>query len=129
MEKNALLKSLILGTGALAMSVGAVASSAAADTVLTVSSWASPKHTMNANVFPWMNEQLSACSGGSRSLKVEYGLAPPPAQYDTVRDGVADITWMVHGYTPGKFETTKIAELPGLYGKSEAVSAAFQATW
>jgi TRAP-type C4-dicarboxylate transport system substrate-binding protein len=129
MEKNALLKSLIFGTGALAMSVGAVASSAAADTVLTVSSWASPKHTMNANVFPWMNEQLSACSGGSLSLKVEYGLAPPPAQYDTVRDGVADITWMVHGYTPGKFETTKIAELPGLYGKSEAVSAAFQATW
>ena len=113
MEKNALLKSLIFGTGALAMSVGAVASSAAADTVLTVSSWASPKHTMNANVFPWMNEQLSACSGGSLSLKVEYGLAPPPAQYDTVRDGVADITWMVQGYTPGKLETTKIAELPG----------------
>ena len=62
-----------------------------------------------------MNEQLTACSGGSLSLKVEYGLAPPPAQYDTVRDGVADLTWMVHGYTPGKFETTKIAELPGLF--------------
>ena len=129
MQKSAFMKTLLIGTGALAVSVGAAVSSATADTVLTVSSWASPKHTMNANVFPWMNEELKSCSGGSLSLKVEYGLASPLAQYDTVRDGVADLTWMVHGYTPGKFETTKIAELPGLYGKSEAVSAAFQATW
>ena len=28
------------------------------------------------------------------------------------------ITWMVHGYTPGKFETTKIAELPGIIWES-----------
>ena len=27
---------------------------------------------------------------GDLSLKIEYGLAPPPAQYDTVRDGVGD---------------------------------------
>ena len=120
------------GVGVVALSFLAMplsVSVANADTVLTVSSWASPKHAMNASVFPWMNDELKACSGGSLSLKVEYGLAPPPAQYDTVRDGVADLTWMVHGYTPGKFETTKLAELPGLYGKSEAVSAAFQATW
>ena len=94
MQKSAFMKTLLIGTGALAMSVGAAVSSATADTVLTVSSWASPKHAMNASVFPWMNEQLTACSGGSLSLKVEYGLAPP-AQYDTVRDGVADLTWMV----------------------------------
>lgn len=121
-------KHLAAGVGALAMSVMANASVATADTTLTVASWAGPKHIMNSGVFPWMNEKMQACSNGSLSLKVEFGLAPPPALYDTVRDGVADMTWIVHGYTPGKFVATKIAELPGLAGTSSKVSAAFQAT-
>ena len=118
---------LAAAIGACAMSL--MATQAAAETTLTVASWAGPKHVMNYNVWPWMNEQLSNCSNGDLNLKVEYGLAPPPAMYDTVRDGVADVTWIVHGYTPGKFSTTKIAELPGLGGTAEDVSVAFQMTW
>ena len=92
----------------------------AADKVLTISSWAAPVHTMNKHVFPWMISELEKCSGGSLSAKVEYGLASPPAQYDTVRDGVADIGWIVYGYTPGKFEATKIVEMPGNTGNAHA---------
>ena len=128
MTKKYFSKTLAMGVGAVAMSMAATASTASADTVLTVASWAGPKHAMNYNVFPWMDEQLQACSGGSLSMKVEFGLAPPPAMYDTVRDGVADVTWIVHGYTPGKFATTKIAELPGLAGTAADVSAAYHAT-
>lgn len=129
MAFNNISKRVAIGAGALAMTIAANVSTATAETVLTVASWAGPKHTMNYGVWPWMNDQLSACSGGDLSLKVEYGLAPPPAMYDTVRDGVADLTWIVHGYTPGKFATTKIAELPGLAGSAEDVSAAYQMTW
>ena len=55
------------------------------------------------------------------------------AQYDTIRDGVADIGWIVYGYTPGfgeigKFETTKLAELPGNTGNATEMSVAFQMT-
>ncbi len=100
----------------------------AADKVLTVSHWAGPKHAMATKVFPWLNDQLSACSGGSLTVKVENGLAPPPAQYDTIRDGVADIGWIVHGYTKGKFLTTKMAELPNIPGNAESMSVAFQMT-
>ena len=100
----------------------------AADKELIISSWAAPVHTMNVDIFPWMISEMNKCSGGSLSAKVEYGLAPPPAQYDTIRDGVADIGWIVYGYTPGKFETTKIAELPGNRGNAEAISVAFQKT-
>lgn len=127
MTQKGLGKKLALGAGALALSF--MANTASAETTLTVASWAGPKHVMNYNVWPWMNDQLSNCSGGDLTLKVEYGLAPPPAMYDTVRDGVADLTWIVHGYTPGKFSTTKIAELPGLGGTAEDVSVAFQKTW
>ena len=101
---------------------------ASADTVLTISSWAAPVHTMNKHVFPWMISEMEKCSGGSLSAKVEYGLASPPAQYDTIRDGVADIGWIVYGYTPGKFEATKIAELPGNTGNAQEMSVAFQKT-
>ena len=112
---------------AIALAVGATG--AGAETVLTVSSWAGPNHNINATTFPRINEILKECSGGDLSLKVEYGLAPPPAQYDTVRDGVADMTWIVHGYTPGKFVTTKLAELPGIPGNAEQISAAYQMTY
>ena len=97
--------------------------------VLTVASWAAPFHTQNENVFPWMNDELSSCSGGTLGLKVEYGLAPPPALYDSIRDGVADMTWIVYGYTPGKFVTTMIAELPLIPGNAQEKSVAFQKTY
>ncbi|WP_246139426.1 TRAP transporter substrate-binding protein [Falsiphaeobacter marinintestinus] len=104
------------------------ASAASSETVLTVSTWAGPNHNMNATTFPRINEILKECSGGDLSLKLEYGLAPPPAQYDTIRDGVADLSWIVHGYTPGKFVTTKLAELPGIGGNAEQISVAYQMT-
>ncbi len=100
----------------------------AADKVLTFSHWAGPKHAMATKVYPWLNEQLKECSGGNLTLKLENGLAPPPAQYDTIRDGVADLGWIVHGYTKGKFLTTKMIELPGTPGNAESMSVAFQKT-
>jgi TRAP-type C4-dicarboxylate transport system substrate-binding protein len=56
-------------------------------------------------------------------------MAPPPAMYDTVRDGVADISWIVYGYTPGKFVTPMIAELPSIPGNARQKSVAFQKTY
>ncbi|MEM9107406.1 MAG: TRAP transporter substrate-binding protein, partial [Pseudomonadota bacterium] len=122
------MKTLKLATAAAVASLSLGVATASAETVLTVSSWASPNHNMNSTVFPRINEILSECSGGDLTVKVEYGLAPPPAQYDTVRDGVADMTWIVHGYTPGKFVATKLVELPGIGGNAESLSTAFQMT-
>ena len=122
------MKKLTIGLGAVLSTALLGTMSLAADKVLTVASWAAPFHTMNENVFPWMSSQLKSCTGGSLSLKVEYGMAPPPAMYDTVRDGVADMSWIVYGYTPGKFVTTMAAELPGIPGNARQKSVAFQRT-
>jgi TRAP-type C4-dicarboxylate transport system substrate-binding protein len=121
------MKKIVAGL-VLALPMLASGQAMAADKELIISSWAAPVHTMNKDIFPWMISEMERCSGGSLSAKIEYGLAPPPAQYDTVRDGVADIGWIVYGYTPGKFETTKIAELPGNGGNAEDMSVAFQMT-
>ena len=122
--RNSIKTLLISATTAMAMS----GTASAADKVLTFSHWAGPKHAMATKVYPWLNETLSACSAGTLTVKLENGLAPPPAQYDTIRDGVADLGWIVHGYTKGKFLTTKMIELPGLPGNAESMSVAFQET-
>ena len=97
--------------------------------VLTTASWAAPFHTMNETFFPYMDSELKKCTNGTLSLKIEYNLVPPPALYDAVRDGVADLTWTVYGYTPGKFVTTMIAELPLIPGNAQQKSVAFQKTY
>ena len=122
------LSKIITGVSIVATSFGMTVGTAAAEKVLTVASWAAPFHVMNEGVFPWISNELGNCTGGSLSLKVEYGLAPPPAMYDTVRDGVADMSWIVYGYTPGKFATTMIGELPSIPGNARQKSVAFQRT-
>ena len=49
-----------------------------------------------------------------------------PGTLDAVRNGLADLSFTVHGYTPGRFETTKMAEVPFLGDSAEASSVAFQ---
>ena len=122
------MKKLSIAIATAVTALGFATSATAADKVLTASHWAGPKHVMATHVFPWIGEQLKECSGGSLTVKIENGLAPPPAQYDTIRDGVADLGWIVHGYTPGKFLTTKLAELPGVPGNAEQISVAYQMT-
>jgi TRAP-type C4-dicarboxylate transport system substrate-binding protein len=105
----------------LALSAAAVQ---AAETTLTISSWAPPTHGMNAIAWPQLIEEMEAATDGRVTAEIKYGLADPPAQYDLILDGAADITWIFHGYTPGRFVTTKLIELPGYEGNAEAASVA-----
>lgn len=97
----------------------------AADTKLTISSWAPPTHGMNAMMWPEFGKMLKEATDGRVSTEIKYGLAPPPAQFDLVLDGAADITWIFHGYNPGRFVATKMIELPGYKGNAEAASVAY----
>ena len=49
----------------------------------------------------------------------------PPELLDQVLDGVIDITWNVIGYTPGRFPSTEVFELPFLVNDADIASAAF----
>lgn len=112
-----------------ALAASAVAFSAlaaqAADVTLTISSWAPPTHGMNAITWPAFIKELEDVTDGRVTAEIKYGLADPPAQYDLILDGVADIAWIFHGYTPGRFVTTKLIELPGYQGNAEAASVAY----
>ena len=49
----------------------------------------------------------------------------PPELIDQVIDGVADIVWTVAGYTPGRFPSTEVFELPFMIEDPRAASCAY----
>lgn len=98
-----------------------------AQTVLNASSWVPPAHLLTANVMvPWMQEVVKATEG-----RVKFNMLPkapvgPPQTFDAVKDGIVDISFTVHGYTPGRFTMTKMAEFGFLGNSSESISIAYQ---
>ena len=49
----------------------------------------------------------------------------PPELMDQAIDGVADIVWTVVGYTPGRFPSTEVFELPFMMTNARAASHAY----
>ena len=77
---------------------------------------------------PWA-KKVEAESGGRIKVQLFHAMAmggTPPQLFDQARDGVADITWTVLGYTPGRFNKSEVFELPFMGGVSEQSSRAFQ---
>ncbi len=65
-------------------------------------------------IAPWA-KKVEAESGGRIRVQIfpamQMGGAPPQL-FDQARDGIADITWTVLGYTPGRFLKTEVFEIP-----------------
>lgn len=97
----------------------------AADHTLTISSWAPPTHGINAKMWPKFVEMVEEATDGKVTAELKLGIAPPPAQFDLVQDGAADLSIIFHGYQPGRFVTAKLIELPGYEGNAEAASVAY----
>ncbi|MGC1498259.1 MAG: TRAP transporter substrate-binding protein [Sulfitobacter sp.] len=49
----------------------------------------------------------------------------PPGLLDQAIDGVADVVWTVVGYTPGRFPSTEVFELPFMVEDARAASCAY----
>ncbi len=49
----------------------------------------------------------------------------PPELYDQAVDGIADVVWTVVGYTPGRFPSTEVFELPFMVEDARAASCAY----
>lgn len=123
MLRNITLK--LAGAAALAVALGA-ASVARAETVLTVSSWLPPKHVIVAEMLvPWAAQVEEATEGRVKIKILPKALGKPPAHFDIARDGLADITFGIHGYQPGRFVLNSIAEVPFLGNDAEDISVAY----
>ncbi|MCA8868314.1 MAG: TRAP transporter substrate-binding protein [Rhodobacteraceae bacterium] len=101
----------------------------AQETTLIISSWAAPSYGVNSQLFPDMIKRIEQATEGRVTAEIKYNLASPIAQADLVADGIADMTWIVHNYTPGRFVTYQLAELPGYGGSTVAYSVAYWRTY
>ena len=111
---------------ALLATLGLMAASASAQVVLTASSWLPPSHALTETQKEWCGLLEQKTGGKVKCNLLPRGVAAAPATFDAVRNGLADISFTVHGYTPGRFVTTQMAEFPFLGNNSEPVSVAFQ---
>ncbi|WP_235911995.1 TRAP transporter substrate-binding protein [Mesorhizobium xinjiangense] len=104
------------------MSVGALAQ----ETVLRMSNWLPPSHPIVKDMMiPWAEKLKEASDGRIEVQILDAPVGPPPAHFDLAANGAVDLTYGVHGYTPGRFTLTEIAELPFLADTSESLSVAF----
>jgi TRAP-type C4-dicarboxylate transport system substrate-binding protein len=112
--------------GALA-SVPMFFASAEAQVTLNVNTWVPPTHLLVADVLmPWCRDVEGATQNRVRCNLLAKAVVAPPQTLDAVKDGLADISFIVHGYTPGRFALTDAVEFPFMGDTSEALSVAYQ---
>ena len=110
----ALTATLIAGAGAQAQ------------TVFTASTWVPPTHTLSVAQKEWCDALEKESAGRMKCNILPKSVSAPPGTFDAVRDGLADISFTVDGYTPGRFVNTQMAEFPFLGDNSMATSVAYQ---
>lgn len=112
--------------GALAGALLCAAGAARADVTLTASSWVPAAHTLAVTQARWCEDVAKATSNRVKCNILPKPVAAPPATFDAVRDGLADLSFGVHGYIPGRFVLTQMAELPFTGNSAESTSVAYQ---
>lgn len=111
---------------ALSAAVAAlVATGVASAQSIKLETYAGPKHSMNTKGWPTWIKWVEEESGGDLTVKTTYPPINPRDLLDRVRKGIADVAWITHGYTTGRFVFTDMVELPGLDGNAEQMSRAY----
>ena len=111
---------------AFLLAFAAQARPVSAQVTLIASSWVPASHALSAIQVSWCDEVAKATLNRVKCNILAKPVAAPPATFDAVRDGVADVSFSVHGYTPGRYTMTKFVEFPFMGDSAEATSAAYQ---
>ena len=95
---------------------------------LRLSSFLPSMHFMNVKIIePWIAD-IEKRTGGKVKIKIYAGgsLGKPQDQFDMASRGVADITWGILAYTPGRFPLATVVELPFMSPSAEIGSRMVQ---
>jgi TRAP-type transport system periplasmic protein len=108
---TAFLRAAVLSGAALAVISWPAA---AQTTTLTMSSWVSPSHLLTKDVLAVWGQQVEKATDG----RVKLHMLPKhpsaaPGTFDSVRDGLVDVSYVTASYTPARHVLPLLAELPG----------------
>jgi TRAP-type C4-dicarboxylate transport system substrate-binding protein len=99
---------------------------ASAQTVLTMSSWVPPTHSLTRDVLlVWAKQVEQATNGRVKFEMLKTHPSEPPGTFDAVRDGLVDVSFVTASYTPARHPLPLMAELPGSGATAEINSVAF----
>ena len=124
MKRNRMLR-LLGGAAAVAMTASGVM---AQEVTLKLHQFLPAQANVPKLILDVWADKVEAASGDrikiDRFPSMQLG-GKPPELMDQAIDGVADIVWTVVGYTPGRFPTTEVFELPFIMEDARAASCAY----
>lgn len=113
-------------TLAAALAFGYSATAAFAETTLRYSNWLPATHPFMAEVIePWIEQVSEATEGRVKIQILPKVVGTVPTQFEVVRDGLADVSLIIDGYSAGRFNVNGIVELPFLGNDARAISLAY----
>ncbi len=105
------------------------ASAAQAQQVLRVSTYVATSHWLVTESLTQWAKELEAATGGKLKANIfATPLGRPQQHFELARDGIADVTMGIPGYTPGRFVLAGVGGAPLAGNYSESVGAAYWRT-
>ena len=105
------------GSGLLAAAaLACLATSAAAQTKLTTSSWVPPTHHLTKTLVVWSQMVEKATNGRVKIQMLPKHPSAAPGTFDAVKDGLVDISYVTASYTPARHVLPLLAFCPVLAG-------------
>ena len=120
--KTPRLLAALAGTFVLALA----APIASAQTNLTMSSWVGPNHLLTRDILVvWAASVEKATNGRVKLQMLPKHPSAAPGTFDSVRDGLVDVSYVTASYTPARHPLPLLAELPGAGATGEINSVAY----
>lgn len=121
-----LKKTMVSLATASALMIGAGVANAK-DVTLRYSNWLPAGFFLWEEVYkPYLEEIEKVTEGRVKVEILPKVVGSVSGQYDVVADGLADMSFMVLGYTPDRFTVTEFAELPLLDGELAKLGPAYE---
>ncbi|WP_299613067.1 TRAP transporter substrate-binding protein [uncultured Tateyamaria sp.] len=121
-------KSFLNMVGAAALAIGSGTAAFAQEVTLNLHQFLPAQANVPKLVLDVWADNVEEASGGrikvDRYPSMQLG-GRPPELMDQAIDGVADIVWTVVGYTPGRYPSTEVFELPFMMTDARAMSSAY----
>ncbi len=121
-------KSILRPFAVAVMAAGMTTSAFAQDVTLKMHQFLPAQANVPKLILDVWADKVEAASDGrikiNRFPAMQLG-GTPPELMDQAIDGIADIVWTVVGYTPGRFPSTEVFELPFMVEDARAASCAY----
>jgi TRAP-type C4-dicarboxylate transport system substrate-binding protein len=102
----------------------------AQEVTIRYSSWLPVNHWLNQKQFlPWFAEIEKATEGRVKVEMLPKTVGTALSQFDVVRDGLADMSFIIPSYTPGRFPLIEMGELPLLGDDASTMARVFEQSY